>query len=56
MMPGETFTWHCKHCPVTETLDDQDDAYRAARLHTITVHGVTENAPILEYHDPRENA
>ena len=53
MMPGETFTWHCKHCRSSETLDDLDDAYRAARLHTITVHGVHDNAPTIEHQETR---
>ena len=56
MIPGETWTWHCKHCHASETLDDQDDAYRAARHHTITTHRVHDYAPTIEYHDPRENA
>ena len=51
MIPGETFTWHCKHCRASETLDDLDDAYRAARLHTITVHGVNDNAPTIEHQE-----
>ena len=51
MIPRETFTWHCDHCPVTETLDDLDDAYRAARLHTITVHGVPDSAPTIEHQE-----
>ena len=53
MMPGETFTWHCKHCRCSETLDDLDDAYRAARLHTITCHGVTDSAPTIEHQEAR---
>ena len=48
MMPRETFTWNCKHCRSSETLDDLDDAYRAARLHTVTVHGVHDSAPTIE--------
>ena len=51
MTPGETWTWHCKHCRSSEALDDQDDAYRAARHHTITVHGVHDYAPTLEHQE-----
>ena len=53
MIPRETFTWHCKHCRSSETLDDLDDAYRAARHHTITVHGVNDNAPTIEHQEAR---
>ena len=53
MTPRETFTWYCNHCHVAETLDDLDDAYRAARLHTITCHGVTDSAPTIERQEAR---
>ena len=53
MIPRETFTWYCDHCHVAETLGDLDDAYRAARHHTITVHGVNDNAPTIEHQEAR---
>ena len=53
MIPGEAWTWHCKHCTATGTLSDQDDAYRAARHHTITCHGVHDYAPTIEHQEAR---
>lgn len=50
MTPRESLTGHCKHCRASETMDDQDDAYRTARLHTITVHGVHDYTPTIEHH------